>query len=244
MTTVSLLDGLDLPGLPDELAEAVAAHARLIRDLHDGAQQQFVAAIINAKRAQQAWASDPAKAKQMLDASAAQTSDGLRMLRDLLGGRQPSILSVLGLRLAVEKLAETMPLPVRVDVSTDHLPASLEANLYFFLSEALTNIVKHADASAAAVEVTATADQITVEVSDDGIGGVVFARAGSGLRSLSDRVTAHQGELSIESPRGQGTRIRARIPLPGRLQDRRRAPQDRRQAPERSYALSTVLMRS
>jgi signal transduction histidine kinase len=194
-----------------------------------------VAAIINAKRAQQAWSSDPVKAKQMLDACVTQASDGLRMLRELLAGRQPSILSKLGLRLAVEELAEALPLPVRVDVSTDHLPAALEASLYFFLSEALTNVVKHANASAAAVTVSVTAGQVTAEVCDDGVGGVGLARSGSGLRGLSDRMMALHGELAVESPIGQGTRLRARIPLPGRFQDRRHAPQDRRHAPRRSY---------
>jgi signal transduction histidine kinase len=220
----SWIDGVELRGLTDELAGTAAARGRLVRDLHDGAQQQFVAAIINAKRAQQAWSSDPAKAKQMLDASVTQTSDGLRMLRELLAGTQPSILSKLGLRLAVEKLTEALPLPVRVDVSTDHLPAALEASLYFFLSEALTNVVKHANASAAAVTVSVMADQVTAEVSDDGIGGVRLARSGSGLTGLFDRVMALDGELAVESRSGQGTRLRARIPLPSRFQDRRRAP--------------------
>jgi signal transduction histidine kinase len=209
-------NGVELPGRTNELAEAAASHGRLVRDLHDGAQQQFVAAIINAKRAQQAWSSDPAKAKQMLDASVTQTSDGLRMLRDLVAGARPSILSELGLRVAVERLAEALPLPVRVDVTTAPLPAALEASLYFFVSEALTNVVKHAGASGAAVTVSVTADRVTAEVSDDGIGGVGLARWGSGLSGLCDRVMALRGELALESRTGRGTRLRARIPLPSR----------------------------
>jgi signal transduction histidine kinase len=213
------LDGVELPEPIDELAEAAAAHGRLVRDLHAGAQQHFVVAIINARRAQQAWSSDPAKARRLLDDSVTQSSDGLRMLRELLAGARPSILSRLGLRVAVEKLAQSLPLPVLVDVTTAHLPAAIEASLYFFVSEALTNVVKHAGASRAAVTVAITADQVTAEVSDDGIGGVRFARSGIGLAGLSDRVMALHGELAVDSRIGQGTRLRARIPLPSRHQD-------------------------
>ena len=208
------------PRLARELAAATAAHRRFVRDLHDGAQQQFVAANINAKRAQQAWSTDPVKARRMLDASVTQSNDGLRMLRELVAGTRPSGLSRLGLRAAVERLAEGLPLPVHVDVTTAPLPASLEASLYFFLSEALTNVVRHAGASGAAITVSVTPHEVTAEVSDDGIGGVRLARWGSGLSGLCDRVMAFRGELTVESRLGRGTRLRARIPLSGRSEDR------------------------
>jgi signal transduction histidine kinase len=141
------------------------------------------------------------------------------MLRELVAGARPSILSKFGLRVAVEKLAAALPLPVRVAVTTAPLPAALEASLYFFLSEALTNVIKHAAASGATVTVAVTADQVTAEVSDDGIGGVGLARWGSGLNGLCDRVMALGGELAVESRIGHGTCLRARIPLPSRFQD-------------------------
>lgn len=209
-------DDVEPRAITYEVAAASLAQSRLVRDLHDGAQSQFVAAAINAKRAQQAWSSDPAAAKRMLDACVAQTSDGLRMLRELLAGAQPSILSRLGLRAAVERLAQTLPVRVRVDVSPAQLPEALEASLYFFISEALINIVKHAHAAEAAVTVTVAADEVTAEVRDDGIGGVGLAGMGRALTGLSDRVTALHGELVIQSRRGQGTRLVARIPLPSR----------------------------
>jgi signal transduction histidine kinase len=92
------------------------------------------------------------------------------------------------------------------------LPAPVEASVYFFVSEALTNVVKHAQASTAAVSLAAANGDLTVEVSDDGVGGA-RATGGSGLRGLGDRVGALEGTLDVESPPGGGTLLRATIPL-------------------------------
>ena len=94
------------------------------------------------------------------------------------------------------------------------LPVAVEASVYFFVSEALTNVVKHAEASSAIVSIGAANGELTVEVGDDGVGGAQDA-GGSGLRGLGDRVGALDGTLDVESPAGGGTLLRARIPLRG-----------------------------
>ncbi len=92
------------------------------------------------------------------------------------------------------------------------LPAPVEASVYFFVSEALTNVVKHAQAHEATVSIGASNGGLMVEVSDDGVGGARVA-GGSGLRGLGDRVGALDGTLDVDSPPGAGTRLRATIPL-------------------------------
>jgi signal transduction histidine kinase len=102
-----------------------------------------------------------------------------------------------------------------LETPADRLPAPIEAAAYFIVAEALTNVAKYAQASAATVKVTATRGQVVVEVTDDGVGGAT-PDAGSGLRGLADRVGALDGTLDVVSPRGEGTRLRAVIPLGGR----------------------------
>jgi signal transduction histidine kinase len=97
----------------------------------------------------------------------------------------------------------------------DRLPAPIEAAAYFVVAEALTNVAKYAQASAATVPATVAGGELVVEVSDDGVGGAT-PDTGSGLRGLSDRVGALDGTLTVVSPRGEGTRLRAVIPLGGR----------------------------
>ena len=113
----------------------------------------------------------------------------------------------------MESLASRLPLPVTVVRTPDvRLPVAVEASVYFFVSEALTNVVKHAEANCATVSIGAVDGELTVEVADDGVGGA-GAAAGSGLRGLGDRVGALDGTLDVESPAGGGTLLRAHIPL-------------------------------
>jgi len=124
------------------------------------------------------------------------------------------VLTHRGLAPAVERLVSRLPLPVDVlELPADRLPAAVEASVYFFVSEALTNVVKHADADGATVRIDATDGRLVVEVADDGAGGADL-QGGSGLSGLMDRVAALDGDLTIESPRGSGTVLRAEIPLP------------------------------
>jgi signal transduction histidine kinase len=102
--------------------------------------------------------------------------------------------------------------PVNADVATERLPAGVEATAYFVISEALTNVVKHARATRASVTARVERGELRVEIWDDGVGG---ARGGpdSGLGGLEDRVSAMDGRIELESPPGEGTRVRARLPI-------------------------------
>jgi signal transduction histidine kinase len=143
-----------------------------------------------------------------------QSRAGIAQLRDLAAGIHPGILTDRGLGAAVETLASRLPLPVAVDDALDRrMPAPVEASLYFFVSEALTNAVKHARADGLRVRIGADDDRLTVEVSDDGIGGARATVDGTGLAGLADRIAALDGELQISSPPGRGTTLHAAIPL-------------------------------
>jgi PAS domain S-box-containing protein len=192
---------------------ADAARAQLERDLHDGAQQQFVSAVLQLQLAERKAASDPDAARELRAQAIELAGGGLTELRRLASGIHPAILTDRGLGPAVRSLASRLPLPVDVVETPDvRLPAPVEASVYFFVSEALTNVVKHAQAHEASVSIGAENGGLMVEVSDDGVGGAQPA-AGSGLRGLGDRVGALDGTLEVESPPGGGTLLRARIPL-------------------------------
>jgi signal transduction histidine kinase len=192
-----------------------ATRKRVAWDVHDGPQQQLVSCVISLQRAQQNWSSDPAKARQLLDSGLEQAQSALNALRDLVAGIHPPILTHLGLRPAVEALAARFPIRVSLDLTTERLPPPVEASVYFFVAEALTNVVNHAEASTAAIEIALHDRRLTVEARDDGIGGARLTDAGSGLSGLADRVAALDGELTITSAPAAGTILHAEIPLPG-----------------------------
>jgi PAS domain S-box-containing protein len=192
---------------------ADAAREQITRDLHDGAQQQFVSALLNLQLAERR-ADEPALATQLRAAAVEQTRQGISELRDLAAGLHPAVLTDRGLEAAVRALASGLPLPVAVAVRLDaRLPAPLEASLYFFVSEALANVVKHAHAAHAHVRLAAEGERLVVEVGDDGVGGATADGAGSGLAGLADRIAALDGGLEITSPAGGGTTLRAEVPL-------------------------------
>jgi PAS domain S-box-containing protein len=191
-----------------------AARRRVTRDLHDGAQQRFVSAIINLQLAQQKWSSAPQQAKQLLDHALRDASSGMQELREIAAGIHPAILTHRGLAAALDGLAARLPIPVELDVPSMRLPAAIESSIYFFCSEALTNVVKHARAGSAWVRVALEGDRYTVEVRDDGIGGAEPRPDSSGLIGLRDRIGALGGALEISSPAGAGTILRAWIPPP------------------------------
>jgi signal transduction histidine kinase len=134
-------------------------------------------------------------------------------LREFARGVHPRGLTERGLALALRDLGELSAVPVDLTVPDDRFELSVEAAAYFVCSEALANVAKYARASQATIRVTAEKELFTVEVSDDGVGGV-DPSAGSGLRGLADRVEALGGQLVVESPRGIGTRLVARLPYP------------------------------
>ncbi|MEO8468296.1 MAG: ATP-binding protein, partial [Chloroflexota bacterium] len=121
------------------------------------------------------------------------------------------ILTEAGLGAAVESLADRTSIPVSVDIGAERFSPAVEGAAYFVISEALVNVTKYANATKAGVRVRGLDDHMSIEVSDDGIGGA-DPRSGSGLRGLADRLAALDGAITIVSPIGGGTRISARIP--------------------------------
>jgi PAS domain S-box-containing protein len=191
-----------------------AARRRLERNLHDGAQQRLVALSLSLKLAQRALDGDPERARAALEAASGDLAAALDELRELARGLHPTALSDHGLAAAVQTLVARAPVPVDVvELPAERLPEPIEAASYYVIAEALTNVAKYARADAAVVRVAAARGAVQVEVSDDGVGGA-DPRAGSGLCGLADRVEALGGRLDVLSPAGQGTRLRAVIPLP------------------------------
>jgi PAS domain S-box-containing protein len=199
-----------------------AARRQVTRDLHDGAQQKLVGLVINLRLAWEIAASDPNRARELLETATQQARAATKALRELAGGIHPTILSTRGLHAAVEALAEESPLRVEPLVVLDERFAPLvESTVYFLISEALTNAVKHAEAKSAGIHIGLAGGSLTVEVRDDGMGGAAVRADGSGLSGLADRVGAVGGTLHLESPRGAGTTLRAEIPLSDVAQSRR-----------------------
>jgi PAS domain S-box-containing protein len=195
------------------VAASDAARQRVTRDLHDGAQQRLVATLISLQMAEQRWESAPQRSRELLRQALDDARRGLEDLRALAAGLHPAILTQHGLAAAVRALADRIPIPVEIDVPSIRLPAAIEAGLYFFCSEALTNIVKHAHATCAWVRLEVRADQCVVEVRDDGIGGALPRPETSGLIGLSDRIGALGGTVDIISAPSRGTVLRAAVPV-------------------------------
>jgi signal transduction histidine kinase len=194
---------------------------RLGRDLHDGAQQELVGAVMSLKLARRRWGEAPDEARELLDEALDHMQSGIRDLRELAAGIHPSVLTDRGLRAALEGLATRSAMPVEIgEVPPGRLPAPVETSAYFVVAEALTNAAKHARCSHAHVVVRVENGSATVEVHDDGVGGA-DPFAGSGLRGMADRVSALGGRLEIDSPAGEGTTVRARIALRAPETDRR-----------------------
>ena len=197
------------------VAASDAARQRVTRDLHDGAQQRLVATLINLQLAEQRWDAAPARARELVGQAMNDTRRGIEDLRELAAGLHPAILTQHGLPAAIRALADRVPIPVEINVPGVRLPAPIEASLYFFCAEALTNIAKHAQATSAWVRLEIDGDLCVAEVRDDGIGGASPRSQDSGLTGLSDRIGALGGTLTITSPPAQGTVLRATVPVQG-----------------------------
>jgi signal transduction histidine kinase len=188
-----------------------AERRRLERDLHDGAQSRLVGLALLLRTAR-AKAGADGELAALLDRAQEELQTGLGELRELARGIHPAVLTDRGLDPALHALAARSPVPVTVEAGVaDRLPAPVESAAYFVVSEALANVAKYAQATRAEVTVRRANGHVTVEVADDGVGGADAAR-GSGLRGLADRVAALDGTLSLDSPAGAGTRLRAEIP--------------------------------
>ena len=186
---------------------------RLERNLHDGAQQRLVAASVGLRLAQAKLRTSPGEAETLLETLSQELGEALTELRELAQGIHPAVLTERGLGPALEVLAARAPLTVELGLELpERLPEPVETAAYYTVSEALANVVKHADACSAAVRVACGDGRILVEVADDGAGGA-DAERGSGLRGLRDRVETLDGELLVDSRPGRGTVVRAALPV-------------------------------
>jgi PAS domain S-box-containing protein len=184
---------------------------RIVRDLHDGAQSGLVQTLITLEMARRAQDDgDAGQSIQLLDEALNQAHRANRELRELVQGILPSGLARWGLASAVEELVDELRIPVGLDVTPDRFRPEIEANAYFVVAEALTNVVKHSGARRATVRVWVEDELLHVEVGDDGIGGA--RPEGGGLRGLADRMDALGGRLAIDNPQAGGTRITATLP--------------------------------
>jgi PAS domain S-box-containing protein len=184
---------------------------RVVRDLHDGAQQRLVHTVITLKMARRALDNEDERGPALLDEALAQAERATVELRDLAHGILPAVLARGGLRAGVDALAARMPVPVENGVAVGRLPDAVEATAYFVVAEALTNVAKHARAERVKVMARIQDGTLAVQVVDDGVGG---ARPdGSGLVGLADRLATLDGTLTVSSQPEDGTHIRAEIPL-------------------------------
>jgi signal transduction histidine kinase len=191
---------------------ADAARRRIEGQLNDAAQERL-ASLARQLRAAQAVAPAASELGQRLERMIAETNDMLEQLREIARGLHPAVLAEGGLGPALTALATRSAIPVRLDVRVaGRLPEPAELTAYYAVSEALTNIAKHADASTAQVDVSTEPDLLRVRVRDDGRGGADFSR-GSGLTGLRDRVEAVGGQISLRSDQGAGTSVEITLPL-------------------------------
>jgi signal transduction histidine kinase len=190
-----------------------AERRRIERDLHDGTQQRLVSiamslGLLETKLPPQASAVQPL-VRETREALAL----ALEELRELTHGINPPLLVERGLPAALDELCRRAALPTHLELALERrLPGEIESAVYFMASEALTNAAKHSHASEVRIAARDDEGRLTLEVSDDGIGGASTAGGGSGLRGLADRVEALGGRFTVSSPPGRGTTLRAEIP--------------------------------
>jgi PAS domain S-box-containing protein len=186
---------------------------RVVRDLHDGAQQRLVHTVITLKVAHRASQNGQDDLAALLFEALNHAEQATAELRELAHGILPAALTSGGLGAGVDALATRMPVPVQTDVSVDRLPEAVEATAYFVIAEALTNVSKHAHAEYTSVAARVEDGTLRIQVRDDGVGG---ARPdGSGLVGLADRLAVVDGELRVEDSADGGTLVAADIPVPG-----------------------------
>ena len=185
---------------------------RIQRDLHDGVQQQLVAVGFELRAIEAAMPpADPLKNE--LGRVAKRLASAVEELVEISRGIHPAVLTKGGLRPALKTLARRSPVPVDLTLRTEtRLPAPVEVAAYYVVCEALTNIAKHAHASAVQIAVAVRDDVLELSICDDGRGGA-DARRGSGLIGLADRVDALKGTIKVTSPIGEGTTLQVVLPI-------------------------------
>lgn len=195
---------------------------RLRRDIHDGLGPVLAASGIRMELVRSLLDRDPRQAQALLASMAATQQEALASLRRIVEGLRPPVLDQLGLVGAVRERAERFTgergLVVTVDAAPDlePLPAAVEVAAYHIVSEALTNVVKHAKAQECIVRLWREAECLLVEVQDDGGGLGATYRAGAGLNTIRERAGELGGEAGAARTASGGTVVRARLPVVGR----------------------------
>jgi signal transduction histidine kinase len=191
---------------------AESERRRIERDLHDGAQQRLVALAANLGAAREKLDQEPEEGREMVAVAHEEAKAALAEIRDLVRGIHPVILEDRGLDAALSAVVARSPVPVSLDVQVaKRPPPAVESAAYFVVSEALTNIARHARATRAHISIARAGDRLVVEVRDDGIGGA-DAAGGSGLQGLRDRVAGLGGSMYVISPAGGPTTISVELP--------------------------------
>jgi len=195
------------------VAAADETRRRIERDLHDGTQQRLVSLLVALRAANATIPPELGDLKRELAETERGLTSAVAELQEISRGIHPAILSKGGLRAALGALVRRARVPVDLAITIpERLPQAIEVAAYYFVSEGLTNASKHADASLVHVAVSSNESAVEILVSDDGVGGAEPTK-GSGLTGLRDRVEALGGTVQIVSDRGQGTSLRATVPL-------------------------------
>lgn len=191
---------------------AEAERRRIERDLHDGAQQRLVALAASLGAARDRLETDPEAGRVMVAAAHEESKAALREIRDLIRGIHPAILQDRGIDAALSAVVARTSVPVTIDVDLrERPPAAVETTAYFIVTEALTNVDRHSDATHARVSIGRSADRLVVEIYDNGRGGADASR-GSGLDGLRERVASMRGSMHVISPPGGPTTISVELP--------------------------------
>ena len=189
---------------------------RVERDIHDGPQQRLVRLSMDLESAQRRFTDDPDAARPLLEGAVTQTKEALAELRAVSRGIAPPILTDRGLPAALAAATARCPVPTTLDTGPDlaeRLPSAIENAAYFVVTESLTNVAKHSQASRCAVSVVRVGDVLHVQVADDGRGGAHLGK-GHGLAGLADRLAGVDGRLDVASPPAGGTTVTAELPIP------------------------------
>ena len=188
---------------------------RLERNLHDGAQQRLVTTLLTLRRLEQAVAGRP-ELEEPVQAARRELESAIEELRELSRGLHPPLLARRGLAAAIRSATARSAIPIELDLDIpDELPPAVEAAAYYVCAEAVTNTVKHAQASQVWLTIARDDGTVRVDVRDDGVGGACIDcdEEATGLGGLRDRVETLDGTLEIVSPEGEGTLLLARFPI-------------------------------
>ncbi|SDU80914.1 sensor histidine kinase [Jiangella alkaliphila] len=188
---------------------------RVERDIHDGPQQRLVRLTMDLESAQRRFDDDPDAARPLLEGAVTQTKEALAELRAVSRGIAPPILTDRGLPAALAAATARCPVPTTLDVGQDlaeRLPSAVENAAYFVVTESLTNVAKHSQATQCAVSVIRVGDVLHVQIADNGRGGAHLGK-GHGLAGLADRLAGVDGRLDVVSPPSGGTTVTAELPI-------------------------------